>query len=87
MQGSECFDLETGLWKFKSVSKHCARQPDDKTLERCIQQRDSYSDQSCGPRTDDGCLQGPDLIVPLPETTCPCKVCNCHFIMSYIMID
>lgn len=72
----QVFDAETGLYKFPCLSEHSAVPDGDPHLAECIQERDQYTDSNpiCTPR-EDGCLNGPDLFAPIPESTCPCKVC------------
>lgn len=65
------FDPITGLWSFPCKSKHKPRKKGDESLVKNIRYRDTLIYDRLT-KTDDGCLNGPNLIPEIPEKTCAC---------------
>ena len=65
------FDPDTGLWSFPCKSKQKPRKKGDEILGKNLRLRDTWIYDRLT-KTDDGCLNGPNLVPEIPEMTCAC---------------
>ncbi|KAL4229192.1 hypothetical protein ACF0H5_012236 [Mactra antiquata] len=67
-----CFDSNSGLWKFKCRSSHSPAKRDCKILKSNVLTRDRWNDDNLE-RLGDGSLKGPALYPDIPDNTCSCR--------------